>query len=198
MKLVKAALIKTSLTKAPLIVSALIMGLVAAQAQAHNRHDNVVWARVVDAKPVYRWVDHRVPRESCWIETVATEVHGTDRAAGTLAGGIIGGVIGHAAGDTRRQKRVGTAVGAMIGAAVGNDIARKHERRPRVEYRDVERCEVKHVKRRSKELVGYDVVYRLHGDLYSVRTHKHPGRRIAVDMRHSQRKHYKKHKRHYH
>lgn len=163
-------------------ISALVLGMASTGTLAHQR-DTVVWARVVDVDPVYRWVETRVPQRSCWMETVATEVPSSNRVTSTLAGGIIGGAIGHAAGHRHNNKQLGTAVGAVIGMAIGNDVGRKNEHRSRVEYHEVEHCKVTHSSRRERELVGYDVVYRLNGSLQRTRTSHHPGNRIQVSTR---------------
>lgn len=160
-------------------ISAIVFGVASIGAQAHQR-DTVVWARVVDVDPVYRWVDIRTPARSCWVETVATEVPSSNRVASTLAGGVIGGAIGHAAGHGHKNKHLGAAVGTVIGLAIGNDVGRKNERHARVEYREVEHCKVTHTSRRERELLGYDVVYRLNGRLQRTRTSHHPGNRIQV------------------
>ncbi len=179
--------------KIRLLAPALILSLVAFSANAHKSHyqDRISWARVVSAEPVYQWVKTREPVQQCRIETVATRVPSSNRAASTLAGGVIGGVIGHAAaGNGRRDKQVGAAVGTVIGMAVGNNIARKKGHHSHTEYRDIERCHVKYVTRRHREVVAYDVVYKHHGRLGRVRTDNHPGRRIAISRGHGNYHHH--------
>lgn len=165
--------------KALTLISVFALSLSAAGVSAHGR-DHYEWARVVDVDPVYRWVNVRVPQQQCWTETVATEVPSSNRVASTLAGGVIGGVIGHAAGNDHRSRHVGAAVGTVVGMAIGNDVARKKGHHSHVEYREVEHCKVVDRHHRERELVGYDVTYRLHGHLYRTHTQHHPGHRIQV------------------
>lgn len=165
------------------LISALTLSLTTVNVSAHrDHHDHSYreWARVVDVDPVYRWASVSVPQQQCWTETVATEVPSSNRVASTLAGGVIGGVIGHAAGNSHNSRHVGAAVGTVVGMAIGNDISRKKGHRSHVEYREVEHCKVVHQPQRQRELVGYDVTYRLHGQVHRTHTRNHPGHRIEV------------------
>lgn len=176
-----------ALTLISTLISVTTLSLTAVNASAHRDHRE--WARVVDVEPVYHWVSVGVPQQQCWTETVATEVPSSNRVASTLAGGVIGGVIGHAAGNDHRSRHVGAAVGTVVGMAIGNDVARKKGHHSHVEYREVEHCKVVHQTRRERELVGYDVTYRLHGQLHRTHTRHHPGHRIEVVSYGSKRHH---------
>ena len=170
------------------LISAIILSFGAASAFAHK--NDYEWARVVDVEPVYRWIDVRVPERRCWVETVATEVPSSNRVASTLAGGLIGGALGSATGHDHKSRHVGAAIGTVVGMAIGNDSARKQGHGSRIEYRDIERCEMSHQIRRERELDGYDVVYRLHGQLHRTHTQQHPGRQIQVRS-YGKSKHYR-------
>lgn len=163
------------------ILSAFVITLMANTPVFAGHQSHTTWARVVDVSPAYKIVRTHAPERQCWVETTAIRRHHNDEVAGTLAGGIIGGTLGHAVGHSRRDKHAASAVGAIIGMAVGNNIASKNNRHHEsIEYRDVERCEVRHVTRKERRLIGYDVTYRYKGDLYKTRTHSRPGKRIKV------------------
>lgn len=163
------------------LISVIILALGSTNALAHK--DRHVWARVVEAEPVYRWVNVSVPERQCWMETVATEVPSSNRVASTVVGGLIGHAVGRAAGHSGRSRDAGGAIGAVVGMAIGSEASRSRGHHSRIEYHQVEQCEVRHTQRRERELVGYDVVYRLDGKLHRTRTMNNPGRRIEVSTR---------------
>lgn len=151
-------------------------------------HPNIAYARVVDSKPIYEWVEQRTPAKHCWVETVREEhSHSNQRASTVVLGSVIGGAIGHAVGHGHKNKKVGTAVGAILGAAIGSDIERskRGSKNYHTQYRDVERCEYRDKVTTVEHLVGYDVTYQYNGQRYTTRMQNHPGDRIkvAVDVR---------------
>jgi len=147
-----------------------------------NKHTD--YATVVSADPVYRTIEHRVPRESCWTETV--EVRDRQRHAKSttpaLIGGLIGGAIGHELGRGKDNKKIGAVVGSILGMSVGNDIRRNkhHNRGDRIRFEEIERCEVSHTIETEEILQGYDVSYKYRGQHYETFMNEHPGRRIPV------------------
>lgn len=140
-----------------------------------NRHFD--YARVTHAKPIYQTVTRRIPVESCRIETVRVDRRHNDGR--TLAGGLIGAAIGHKIGRRHHDKHIGAVAGAIIGASIA-DNSKHHNRRGK--YRDIERCNTHYDLERSRELVGYDVTYRYHGEVFHTRTDDHPGKRIRVKV----------------
>ncbi len=135
------------------------------------------YARVIDARPIYRRVAVEVPVESCRVETVAyRERRGGDSFGGTVMGGLIGAAIGKEIGHSGHA----TAAGGLIGAAIGNDIAGGGHRVTRYEDREV--CSHHYRTEYERELVGYDVSYSYDGRIYHTETRRHPGDRIPVDV----------------
>ncbi|WP_216825077.1 glycine zipper 2TM domain-containing protein [Agarilytica rhodophyticola] len=153
---------------------------------AADNHRFYDYAKVKDVTPIYKTYKHRVPEESCWVETVQTE-HRRPRhnsATSTIVGGIIGGAIGHAVGHKKSNKRVGAVVGSALGASIGHDIGRRSRGADRydVSYEDVERCEVSYHTETQERLTGYDVTYKYRGKTYSTFMEEHPGKRIKVSV----------------
>ncbi len=150
------------------------------------------FGRVLNAQPVYKTYEHRVPHETCWNETVRVERnrHGHHNSStSTLVGGVIGGAIGHAVGHGKSNKKLGAVVGSVIGMSVGRDIGeRKHNKHRHHNdpiYKEVERCDVRYTTKRDERLIGYDVTYKYKGQRYTTFTQEHPGKRIrlAVSVR---------------
>lgn len=147
-------------------------------------------AKVTNVEPIYDSIQHRIPQESCWIETVREErpQHRRGSAAPTIIGGIIGGVIGNEVGRGGDNKKIGSVVGSMLGMSIAKDIQRRHQRDNgsyEVNYRDVERCETTYKVQNEQVLQGYNVSYRYHGREYSTFMQEHPGDkiRVAVNVR---------------
>ena len=147
-------------------------------------HRHTDFAQVTDVEPVYKTVEHRIPRESCWTETVRVENRPRQYRSGTptLVGGIIGGAIGHELGNGKSNRKIGAVVGSILGASVARDIQyqRRSSNRSDIRYEDVERCEVSHTFETEEILQGYNVSYRYHGDEYQTFMHDHPGNKIRV------------------
>ena len=161
--------------------TALAVSISAASIADSNRF--VDYARVVSADPIYKTYEHRIPRESCWIEQVREERPRHRSATSTIVGGIIGGAIGNAVGAGDDNKKVGAVVGSILGMSIGHDIGRHHahhHKNYRVGYKEVERCEVKYEIEREEKLSGYDVKYHYRGETYQTRMNQHPGKRIKV------------------
>ncbi len=169
--------------------SLLISGLIAATTLAgsawadkgdrYGRHD---YARVTAVDPIVRTVSHRVPRESCWQEEVRYEEPVYRSPTGALLGGIIGAAIGNELGHHKRNKQIGALAGGALGASIGYDLTR-HNGPSRVDYRTEERCETRYDVEYEEQIVGYDVTYRYHGQLYHTRMDRHPGKRIPVKVK---------------
>jgi uncharacterized protein YcfJ len=149
-----------------------------------NRYprDDVEYAQVVSARPLYRQVAVSEPRQECWDERVS---YGGGRRANetgsTVMGAIGGGVAGHQFGQGHGRDAA-TVLGVLIGASIGNAIAHENNRyaEERVGYE--QRCRTVEDRHYEDRVEGYDVTYRHHGRLYHTRTPYDPGSRIAVQV----------------
>ncbi len=173
-------------------LAAAIIGLSALsttlEAKDYHKEDR---ATVTYVEPIYQTIEHRIPEERCWVETVREEhsqpSNGRSKTP-TLVGGIIGGVIGNEVGRGGDNKKIGAVVGSLLGMSIANDIQKRsrHDTQySNVSYRDVERCEVSHRMETEQVLKGYNVDYRYHGETYSTFMRQHPGDsiRVAVEVR---------------
>jgi uncharacterized protein YcfJ len=101
---------------------------------------------------------------------------GGNTTAGTVLGAVIGGVLGNTVGKGDGRKAA-TVAGAVAGGAVGHGVAGRGER----EYDDtVTRCRQVSSVSEQRRLMGYDVEYRYHGDVYVSRLNYDPGERLRV------------------
>lgn len=138
-------------------------------------------ARVVDVRPMYRWVTVHRPRTNCRYETVHTETRHKKSKAGAIIGGIIGGALGHKLGHrsrSRGRRNASTAAGVIIGASIGNSVGGKSHTHRNTHTRRVCRTHDNHHQERN--FVGYQVHYRLRGRNYVTRTRRAPGRYIRL------------------
>ncbi len=140
------------------------------------------YATVISAEPIVNYVTVSTPVRECWEEMqyYTVDRHRHDRRATTLFGAVIGGVIGNQFGSGRGNDAA-TVAGTLIGAAIANDA--HHDRYgDGVERvgRPVERCETRYREHREKQIEGYRVMYRYHGQRYVTEMPYDPGRRIRV------------------
>lgn len=142
------------------------------------------YAKVVDARPLYREVRVREPVRECWDEPVYhTRRDGHKSAGGMLAGGLIGGIVGHQIGHGS-GRRVATAVGTLIGAKIGHDAVNGHdeyEEKTLVGYE--EHCKTDYRVSYEQVVDGYDVTYKYRGRTYRVEMPYNPGERIKISIR---------------
>jgi uncharacterized protein YcfJ len=164
----------------PLIISlATVIGLGAATANADFRSDFSDRARVVSSTPVYDRINE--PSKECWTETVGHEerVYRSNSNGGAIIGAIAGGLLGSTVGKGSGKvaaAAVGAATGAVIGDHMDDDNRYYRTSRPR----QVERCQVSDNFR--DVVVGYDVVYRYHGQEYATRLPYDPGQWLDVNV----------------
>ena len=152
-----------------------------------NKHQQFVYAKVLEVKPLYDIITTSTPTKQCWQEPVKQTYrirndHGHGSAVGTLAGGLIGGIIGHQFGKGR-GKRVATAMGTLVGAQIGHDNAHEsyaYTDSETVSYRDV--CEVTQKDSYEKVIDGYQVTYRYKGNQYETRMPYDPGDRVKLKV----------------
>ncbi len=157
--------------------AAIIAATASSGAFARHGSDNIHYARVVSATPIYETIEINRPTQECWDERVVQRRHRPH--AGTLAGGILGGVIGNQFGHGGGRAAM-TVAGTLIGASIGRDISRGHRARDYVTYE--RRCETVDRYETEEQVVGYDVRYRYKGEIYMTRTDEHPGKRIPIEV----------------
>lgn len=134
-------------------------------------------AEVLDVEQITRTV--KVPRQVCNDVVVSHEAPAQDskRVTGTLIGAVAGGVLGNQIGDGSGQTAA-TVAGAAAGGYAGSKI-QKHmqdgktttsvEQRCRTVYDSVDKAD------------GYNVRYRLDGEVRTVKLDYDPGRSIPVE-----------------
>lgn len=178
---------KKLLTTSTIFATIISMNSLASSAAQHKD-----LAKVTLVKPVYQTIEHRIPKEHCWVETVRESVparHRKQSGTPALVGGIIGGVIGNEVGRGGDNKKIGAVVGSILGMSIAKDIHRQahasRDNRDSYHYRDVERCEVSHRIETEQVLKGYDVEYRYNDRRYHTFMRQHPGEklRVAVEVR---------------
>jgi len=170
---------------------------------AQAGHDSYRYAEVVDVDPIYSYVSVQVPQRECWTDVEYEQVPVYRRGNGhrdndrrrsgsafpTVAGGLVGGVIGRQFGSGKGRDAM-TVVGTLVGAAIGHQSSHRESyqdhRYTSAGYRTVshpiERCDVKYITEKRRELEGYRVTYRYGGRSYTTRTQIHPGTRIRVQV----------------
>jgi uncharacterized protein YcfJ len=164
----------------PALVLAFAAGGVHAQdgryANADDANTHYGWADVLRVDPVYGVARTEVPRQECYDEQVVRREGGGNTTAGTVLGAVIGGVLGNTVGKGDGRKAA-TVAGAVAGGAVGHGVANRGGR----EYEDnVTRCRQVSSVSEQRRIMGYDVEYRYHGDVYVSRLNYDPGERLRV------------------
>lgn len=158
---------------------AVLLSVTCSAASAEYFDSRTQVAKVTHVEPIYEQISVRIPEEHCWNETVAIERRRS--ATGPILGAIIGGALGNELGHKKSNKRVGAVVGAALGASLGNDIARQRGHNQR-HYETVQRCESRDRFEQRQELIGYDVEYRYHGEIYHTRMPYNPGREMEIEV----------------
>jgi len=152
----------------------------------HLQHNETVYAKVINVKPVYRKIRVKEPVQECWSEPVSysRRTHANHALGNTIAGGIIGGIIGNQIGGGR-GKDLATAVGTVIGAQAGHNSARSHHDEPAYDRRHTryeERCETRHQVKYKKVIDSYRVSYRYKGKRYKTNMPYDPGKKIKLKI----------------
>jgi uncharacterized protein YcfJ len=118
------------------------------------------------------------PQEHC--EQVAVRhqapVQDEKRVAGSLIGGLAGGILGSQIGGGN-GKTLATVAGAAAGGYAGNQVQKGMQERDAVVTTE-RRCRT--VNEKTKQVVGYDVTYRLAGKEAVARTSFKPGATLPV------------------
>lgn len=130
------------------------------------------WADVLRVDPVYDVVQEQYPQQRCYQQQVVQQ--GSGSTAGTLLGAIVGGALGHQVGQGR-GRTAATIGGAVIGGAIGNNASSGDR------VVDQTRCEQVGMQvSEHRSIVGYNVEYRYHGDVYVSRLNYDPGDRLRI------------------
>ncbi|WP_424681245.1 glycine zipper 2TM domain-containing protein [Frateuria sp. YIM B11624] len=129
------------------------------------------WADVLRVSPVYATAGVERHHQECVDEPVV--VQEGHRPGSGLLGAVVGGVLGSTVGKGD-GRTAATVVGAVAGAAVGNAAGRRSAyETTATNCHDV-------VTVGEPEILGYDVEYRYHGDVYASRLSYDPGARMRV------------------
>ena len=75
-------------------------------------------------------------------------------------------------------------IGAVAGSAIANNRAERNRRQEPQQVRavTVEKCNVVNERVTEHRVDGYDVTYRYDGRPYTIRTARHPGERIRLQV----------------
>jgi len=144
-------------------------------------NDFVVKAKVINVKPIFKYITINTPTEHCYKERVTyTDYNDGNRGGRMLLGGIIGAVIGNNIGHGKSRK-VRAAVGALVGSQIGSSFADRHAySNQHVAYE--QHCETQNVSETKKRIDGYDVTYKFRGRLFTTQMPYRPGRKIELNV----------------
>jgi uncharacterized protein YcfJ len=120
----------------------------------------------------------KVPREVCEDRVVTRQapVKDENRIAGSVVGAVVGGLLGKQVGGGN-GKKLATVAGAAAGGYAGNQVQKNLQEKDT--YTTTERvCNT--VTDSRKDLVGYDVEYRIGEQVASVRMDHNPGDSIPL------------------
>jgi|SRR6185312_3127390 uncharacterized protein YcfJ len=144
-----------------------------ATAAPNDENAHYGWADVLRADPVQGVTRTEVPRQECYDQPVVHQ-EGGNTTAGTVLGAVVGGVLGNTVGKGDGRKAA-TVLGAVAGGAVGNRATRGGT------YESTQtQCRTVSSVSEQRQIIGYDVEYRYHGDVYVSRLSYDPGDRLRV------------------
>ena len=158
------------------IVGALAVTAVGAFAGYRMMNDGPEYADVLAVNQVTRTI--KTPRQVC-NNDVVTHTQPTkdpNQIIGSIAGAVVGGVVGNQIGDGN-GKKLATVGGAVAGGYAGNKIQEGMQGRNTYQTTETN-CHT--VTDSRKDVIGYDVTYRLNGQERVVRTTRDPGKQIPV------------------
>ncbi|SHF51603.1 Uncharacterized conserved protein YcfJ, contains glycine zipper 2TM domain [Modicisalibacter ilicicola DSM 19980] len=135
------------------------------------------YAEVVDVERITDTI--QTPREACSDVVVTRQRPSQDpnRIAGTAVGAIVGGVLGNQVGGGS-GKKIATAAGAVAGGFAGREVQGRMQQGDT--YTTTERrCQT--VTDVEERFLGYDVEYRIDGEVFDVRLDEAPkGERVPL------------------
>ncbi|HUB88941.1 MAG TPA: glycine zipper 2TM domain-containing protein [Dyella sp.] len=141
-------------------------------AGADNAH--FAWADVLRVDPVYGVARTTAPSTQCYDQQVVQQTpshKGIGTVLGAVVGGVLGSTIGHGRGNT-----AAIVGGAVAGGAVGNSVSSGGQ----TYTSDQTVCQPVTQVSEQRQIIGYDVEYRYHGDVYMSRLSYDPGERLRV------------------
>lgn len=141
-------------------------------AAGDNAH--YAWADVLRVDPVYGVARTATPTQQCYDQQVVQQTpsnKGIGTVLGAVVGGVLGSTIGHGRGNT-----AATVGGAVVGGAVGNSVASGGQ----TYTTNQTTCQQVTQVSEQRQIIGYDVEYRYHGDVYMSRLSYDPGERLRV------------------
>ncbi len=133
-------------------------------------------ARVLKVSEAYKTT--QVPREVCEDRVVTHQkpVQDQNRVAGSALGAVVGGLLGNQVGGGS-GKKLATIAGAAAGGYAGNQVQKSMQEKDT--YTTTER-ECHTITDTRKDLVGYDVQFRLGEAVATVRMDRKPGETLPV------------------
>ena len=132
------------------------------------------WADVLRVDPVYGVARTATPSTQCYDQQVVQQTPG-NKGVGTVLGAVVGGVLGSTIGHGRGNTAA-IVGGAVAGGAVGNSVASGGQT-----YTSNQTvCQPVTQVAEQRQIIGYDVEYRYHGDVYMSRLSYDPGERLRV------------------
>jgi uncharacterized protein YcfJ len=141
-------------------------------AGADNAH--YAWADVLRVDPVYGVARTSTPSTQCYDQQVVQQTPG-NKGIGTVLGAVVGGVLGSTIGHGRGNTAA-IVGGAVAGGAVGNSVSSGGQT-----YASNQTvCQPVTQVSEQRQIIGYDVEYRYHGDVYVSRLSYDPGERLRV------------------
>lgn len=164
------------------------------KSSAKKGHATYDYAKVVNVNPVYETVQINHPVEHCYDQRVPVKQNHSRRNASytnEIIGGVIGAAVGNRVGKNGggKARDVATLVGAVLGASVARDVERTNSRHSsnnghyqETRYKTVQHCELQDSYSTQREIVGYDVAYNYHGNIYHTYANNHPGKKIKVKV----------------
>lgn len=130
------------------------------------------WADVLRVDPVYGTV--QVPAQTCYNQTVVEQKPGHS-GIGTVLGAVVGGVLGNTIGHGGGRS-LATVVGAVGGGVAGNKLGGQSGG----QYQTTQTTCQQTATVGQQQIIGYDVQYRYHGDVYVSRLSYDPGERLRI------------------
>ncbi len=137
-----------------------------------------IYARVISAKPVYRYFSEPVRDHSCLQYDRSRRNYSSHTA--TILGAVIGGAVGHRVGDSHGDPQIAAVAGGLLGASVGRDIDQRasYNRGLRVEGP----CRSGNPIENRRELLEYKVTYSYNGQIHYTRMEYDPGEWVKLGV----------------
>ncbi len=142
---------------------------------------NIEYARVTDVDPIIEYIKVAKPHRECREEVVHVGGYQNRSATPALFGGVLGGAIGNHIGRGK-GRQVATLAGALLGASIGNDIRRRNNYRVRGHNEVQTSCYTVNDYIQKRQVTGYNVTYRYHGQSYNTVMDHRPGKRIKIQV----------------